>query len=104
MKNFMYKFKLNAPSEIENILDMAIQSPLVIINDGPTSTKFGRYTKELRDKGVLHISQDHKYLETTVILKVNNFYKPNNVKKIRGKQTVYIFQDTLIPNITLPKF
>jgi len=106
----MYVFALKSsrhkpvPKEIENMLDVLISEPYVILTDPNLSWKLGHYAKDLRDRKLLHVSSDLKLKESIAILKVNNYYRPNIVKKRRNGKTIeYIFEDTLIPKAKFPE-
>ena len=104
----MYVFPLKrskhapVPKEIEFYMDKLINEPFVILPDPNLSWKLGVYAKELRERGILHLSSDIKLNEPIAVLKINNALRPNSVKKRKGKTIEYIFQDTLLPKIDLP--
>ena len=67
------------------------------------SFKLGKYTNELRNNGLLHLSTDTRLGEPIAILKINNYVRPNAVKKKKGFTIQYIFEDTFIPRFNIPK-
>lgn len=105
----MYTFPLKAsrhkpvPKIIEYYMDRLINEPFVILPDTNISWKLGVYAKELRERGLLHISSDLKLKEPIAILKINNALRPNAVTKRKGKTIEYIFEDTLLPKVELPE-
>lgn len=108
-KKTVYVFNLKAsrhkspPRDVELALDTLINCPYLTLPNKELSWKLGLFAKELRDKGLLHISSDLKTGEPIAILKVNNFIRPNIVsKKSNGKYPSYVFEDTFIPKFKIP--
>lgn len=103
----MYEFDLKRGiPTIEELMDRAMDQPHVYLPKDPvTARTFGIYIAPLKKAGFLKIystsAHDSEY-ESIVVLKINNFYKPNNVTKQKGKKIKYIFKDTLIPRIPIP--
>ena len=94
----MYTFSMKAKyKDVEKLLDELMDNPYLIIKDKQKATRLGQIAKELRDKKVLHISQDPKLKETIAILKVNNAIRPDVVCKKKSKKIKYIFEDLLLP-------
>jgi len=101
----VYVFPIkNKHADIIDLMDTLIDVPNLIIKDNKKlMNKIGIHAKALRKKKILHISFDPKLNESTVILKVNNFYIPGVVKKRTNNHRVeYFFKSTAVPNITLP--
>jgi len=101
----VYVFPIkNKHADIIDLMDTLIDVPNLIIKDNKKLlNKIGIHAKALRKKKILHISFDPKLNESTVILKVNNFYIPGVVKKRRNNHRVeYFFKSTAVPNIILP--
>lgn len=86
--------------EVEALFDRLLEAPFVKLpEEHGISRSFGVYTRPLKDMGVLDLYRGYDKNETIAILKVNNFYKPNNVKKKIGRKTKYLFDDLLIPRL-----
>lgn len=90
------------PRDVEYLLDQLIMQPFVEIPDSSLSKKLGRYTSELKNKGLLRIYWNKDDNASIARLKINNFVRPNSVFKNKGKLTEYVFKDTLIPKKELP--
>lgn len=104
----MYEFLLkHGHPKIEAIMDELMNAPHVPMPKDPiVARKFGIYAAPLKKAGYLKIystpPRDSEY-EAIVVLKINNYHKPNNVIKKKGKRIEYIFKDTLIPRIKFPE-
>jgi hypothetical protein len=90
--------------ELENLMDHLIEEPLVILSAN-LAKSLGIQARELRERGLLHISQDRKNGDTVAFLKCSNYFTPLIVKKkkYRNHTIDYEFKITNIPKIELPE-
>lgn len=88
-------FEFRPPNEkAERLIDILLESDIPIeIKDVNKSRDIGKVLKPVRDKKLVHISWDDKLRESTVYLKNKRVTK----SKKHGK-SVYIWEDTFIPN------
>jgi len=104
-----YIFNLKAsrhnsvPKDIEIFLDYLITKPYLPLPNANFSRKLGKYTQELKKKGLLRIYWNGLDQDSIAILKINNYIRPNSVFKRKGKQIEYVFEDVLIPRIKIPE-
>lgn len=93
----MFKFKIKHKyADIEKLMDEMIENPFVLINDPGKARLLGQIAKPLRDENILHISPDKRLNETVAFLKVNNV-SSEKVKKKKGRNIEYHFENLLIP-------
>ena len=91
--------------EIVDLMDVLIEKPGILAKNPRLMQRLGMHTKELRKRGLLHISLDPQLKETSIILKCSNYYTPGVVtkKKSRNHTVDYTFNTVGVPNIILPK-
>ena len=91
--------------EIVDLMDVLIEKPGVLAKNPRLVQRLGIHAKELRKRGLLHISPDPELRETSIILKCSNYYTPGVVtkKKSRNHTIDYTFNTVGVPKITLPE-
>lgn len=88
----MYKIKIK-PIEIENIMDSLIKNPYFTTKDNLLSRKAGMNLRQLRVENKLIIANDKKTGESVLALRKSPLALPGGVTKIKGRRTVYEFDD-----------